>query len=295
MNQKLQQLTEIEFSMSPCHSHDMKKFIKYGSLWVMIVFYFNGIRAQELFVFSEPASNMPAKSLGIRASNWLMYNNRGNMLNYQFIPELMWGVNKNLMIHLDGFFTNQGGNFHAVGAGTYAKYRIYSADAVNRHFRMAVYGRLSLNNSVIFQQEIDLTRNNTGYALGLIATQLLHRQAISATIGFNQAYNNGSENKFPPGQAEQAMNFSLSTGRLIFPKEYISYKQTNLNLMLELSGQHLIGDNKNFIDLAPAVQFIFNSQTRLDVGYKFQLYSDMQRVAPNGFMIRVEHLLFNVF
>jgi hypothetical protein len=59
--------------------------------------------------------------------------------------------------------------------------------------------------------------------------------------------------------------------------------------------QGLIGDNESFLDLAPAVQFIFNSQTRLDIGYKFQLYSDMQRVAPNGFMIRVEHLLFNVF
>jgi hypothetical protein len=104
-----------------------------------------------------------------------------------------------------------------------------------------------------------------------------------------------SENKFPPGQADQAVNLSLSTGRLIFPKEYVNYKQTNINLMLELSGQHLIGENENFLDLAPAVQFIFNSQTRLDIGYKVQFYSDMQRVAPNGFMIRVEHLLFNVF
>ena len=65
--------------------------------------------------------------------------------------------------------------------------------------------------------------------------------------------------------------------------------------MLELSGQHLIGDNESFLDLASAVQFIFNSQTRLDIGYKFQLYSDLQRVAQNGFMIPVEHLLFNVF
>jgi hypothetical protein len=295
LNQKLQQLTEIGFSTSPCHSHDMKKFIKRGCIWVMLIFYYNGIRAQELFVFSEPASNMPAKSLGIRASNWLMYDNASSTFNYQLIPELMWGINKNLMVHLDGFFTNQGGNFHAVGAGTYAKYRIYTADDVNRHFRLAAYGRLSLNNSAIFQQEIDLTRNNTGYALGLIATQLLHRQALSATIGFNQAYNNGPENKLPPGQADQAINFSLATGRLIFPREYISFKQTNLNLMLELLGQHLIGEDENFIDLAPGVQFIFNSQTRLDIGYKVQLYSNMQRVAPNGFMIRVEHLLFNVF
>jgi hypothetical protein len=160
---------------------------------------------------------------------------------------------------------------------------------------MAAFGRLSLNNSAIFQEEIDLTRNNTGWAVGLIATQLLHKQAIAASVSFNRAYNNGPENKFPTDQADQAFNFSISTGRLIFPKEYTSYKQTNMNLMLELLGQHLFGENENFIDMAPAVQFIFNSQTRLDIGYKFQLYSDMQRVAPNGFMIRIEHLLFNVF
>lgn len=262
---------------------------------IMIVFSSFAVKAQELFVFSEPASNMPAKSLGIRASNWLMYNKSSSSLNYQFLPELMWGVNKNLMLHFDGFFTNQNGNFHAVGAGGYAKYRIYSADAVNRHFRMAAFGRLSLNNSAIFQEEIDLTRNNTGWAMGLVATQLLHKQAISASASFNRAYNNGPDNKFPTDQSDQAFNFSISTGRLIFPKEYTSYKQTNMNLMLELLSQHLFGENENFIDLAPSVQFIFNSQTRLDIGYKFQLYSDMQRVAPNGFMIRIEHLLFNVF
>lgn len=251
-------------------------------------------KTQELFVFTEPASNMPAKSVGLRASNWLMYDQSNSHLNYQLIPEIMWGANKDLMIHLDGFFTNQNGNFHAVGAGVYAKYRIYSADDVNRHFRLAVFGRMSLNNSALFQQEIDLTRNNTGYALGLIATQLLHKQAISAAFSFNQAYNNGSQNKIPPGQADQALNFSISTGRLIFPKKYTNYKQTNMNLMLELLGQHLLGENENFLDMAPSVQFIFNSQLRLDIGYKFQLYSDMQRVAPNGFMIRVEYLLFNV-
>ena len=154
----------------------------------MLILSFSSVKAQELFVFTEPASNMPAKTIGIRASNWLMPDKADNTLNYQLIPEIMWGANKNLMVHLDGFFTNQNGNFHAVGAGTYLKYRIYSADGINKHFRMAAYGRLSLNNSAIFQEEIDLTRNNTGYALELIATQLLHRQAISASVSFNQAY-----------------------------------------------------------------------------------------------------------
>jgi len=273
----------------------MKNLVTLISVQLLLGLSGTALKAQELFVFNEPASNMPAKSLGIRVSNWLMYDKPDHVMNYQLIPELMWGVNKNLMLHLDGFFTNQNGNFHGVGIGAYGKYRIYTADDINRHFRLAAYGRISLNNSAIFQEEIDLTRNNTGYAFGLIATQLLHKQAISSTIGFNQAYNNGPDNKFPSTQADQAINFSLSTGRLIFPAHYINYKQTNMNLMLELSGQHLLKTNENFVDLAPAVQFIFNSQTRLDIGYKFQLYSDMQRVAPNGFMIRMEHLLFNAF
>jgi hypothetical protein len=253
------------------------------------------VEAQELFVFSEPASNMPAKSLGIRVSNWLENNPAEGKINYQMIPELMWGVNKDLMLHLDGTFINQGGSFRAVGVGTYAKYRIYSNDAVNSHFRMAVFGRVSLNNSAIFQEEIDLSRYNTGYNVGLVATQLLHKQAISASLSFSRAFNNGSQNKLPPGQADQAVNLSLATGRLFLPRQYQTFKQINVNGMLELDGQYLIGIKEYFIDLAPAVQFIFNSQTRLDIGYTFQLYGDMQRVTPNGFMIRFEHLLFNVF
>ncbi len=115
----------------------MKDFLKHLTICITLILLSDVLKAQELFVFTEPASNMPSKSLGIRASNWLMYDKSDAMLNYQLIPELMWGVNKNLMLHFDGFFTNQGGNFHAVGVGTYIKYRIYSADAVNRHFRMA--------------------------------------------------------------------------------------------------------------------------------------------------------------
>jgi hypothetical protein len=273
----------------------MKKTIAIIGIQVMLGLLYGRASGQELFVFSEPASNMPAKSLGIRASNWLMYDKTSGFLNYQLLPEIMWGANRNLMVHLDGFLTNQNGNFHAVGGGTYIKYRLYAADDVNRHFRLAAFGRLSLNNSALFQQEIDLTRNNTGYALGMIATQLLHKQAISAAVSFNQAYNNGTQNKIPAGQADQALNASISTGRLIFPRRYTNYKQTNINLMVELMGQHLLSTDENFLDMATAVQFIFHSQTRLDIGYKFQLYSDMQRVSPNGIMIRLEYLLFNLF
>ena len=79
----------------------------------------------------------------------------------------------------------------------------------------------------------------------------------------------------------------------MLPKEYKSYKQVNLNLMAEVLAQRLNVYGKYFIDIAPSVQFIFNSQTRIDLGYRKQLKSTMERTAPNGFMIRVEHLLFN--
>src|ERR1700730_13236402 len=101
----------------------MNVFLKHISVCVALILTSDILKAQELFVFTEPASNMPAKSLGIRASNWLMYDKSDAKLNYQLIPELMWGANKDLMVHLDGFFTNQGGNFHGVGIGTYVKYR----------------------------------------------------------------------------------------------------------------------------------------------------------------------------
>src|SRR4051812_34979336 len=70
------------------------------------------LTAQELFVYSEPASNMPAGSLGIRLSNWLDEEGTSR-INYHFIPELMWGINKRLMIHTEGYFSNRSDDLRA--------------------------------------------------------------------------------------------------------------------------------------------------------------------------------------
>jgi hypothetical protein len=48
---------------------------------------------------------------------------------------------------------------------------------------------------------------------------------------------NGSNNKFPSG----SVNYSLSAAKLMLPKEYLDYKQTNLNLLVEVLGQTLGG------------------------------------------------------
>ena len=51
--------------------------------------------AQELFVFTGPASNMAAKSFGFRASNYLTFESRSKKMNYHLLPEFMWGASRN--------------------------------------------------------------------------------------------------------------------------------------------------------------------------------------------------------
>jgi hypothetical protein len=254
------------------------------------------VSAQELFVYTEPSSNMPAKSIGLRVSNWIMDGNAVNNINYYLLPEIMWGATKRLMIHTEGYFSNgTHRGFSAEGIGLYVKYRFYSKDKVYQHFRMAAFGRASTNNSIIQQEAIATNGYNTGYQVGLIATQLLHKTALSTTVYYEQATNNMARHEFPFLQSNKAINYSLSAGRLILPKSYVGYKQTNINFMLEILGQTLLENGKQYLDIAPSVQFIFNSQTRLDIGYKSQLYSGMARISTHGFLIRVEHLLYNVF
>ena len=249
--------------------------------------------AQELFVYTEPASNMPAHTIGIRASSWLMDEQESNRINSHFVPELMWGVNKRLMVHAEGFFSNRSGSFYAEGAGLYAKYRFYSNDTLYRHFRAAAFGRATTNNAAIHQDEIAVNGHNSGFQLGLIATQLLHRQALSATLSYERALDNFGGNEYPAAQSRNAANFAFSAGRLFYPKHYSSYRQVNINGMLEVLGQQLLAADKWYMDIAPSVQFIFNSQTRVDIGYRHELFSNMERTAPNGLLLRIEHVFFS--
>lgn len=269
--------------------------LRYKLLFFLLIAALNGrLQAQELFVYSEPASNMPAGSLGLRLTNWIMDESATNRINYHFIPELMWGVNKRLMIHTEGYFSNRTGSLREEGAALYAKYRFYSHDRLHHHFRMAVFTRLSVNNSDIHQKEIETNGHNTGYQIGLVGTRLLHKTALSITAYYHRALDNLGGNEFPGAQTGKAVNYTLSAGRLIWPRTYTGYKQVNMNIMAELLGQFQPESGRQYIDIAPSLQFIFNSQARLDIGYRHNIYSNMQRTAPNGVLIRAEYLLFNI-
>ena len=187
------------------------------------------------------------------------------------------------------------GGFETEGGSLYAKYRFFSEDAKQSHFRMALFARASKNRADIHQDEIETMGHNTGYEAGFIATKLLHKVAVNSTISYERAYDNKPNYKFPPTQSNSAMNYTLSVGKLMLPKIYTSYNQTNVNLMFELIGQRLNGNQKSFLDIGPSIQFIVKSQARFDIGYRRQLYSTMERTAPNGMVFKFEYLFFNVF
>lgn len=252
--------------------------------------------AQELYVFTEPASNMAAKSIGLRLNNFIMPGTYNSKANYYLVPEIMVGASKKLMVHADAFFSNRSKSFAADGGSVYAKYRFLSNDDVQKHFRMAAYGRYSFNSSDIHQEEINLYGRNTGFETGIIATQLLHKVALSSGLSFVKALDNGNNNKYPYGNSNsKALNYTLSVGKLMLPKEYKDYNQTNLNLMLEFLNQYNLGSGKYYMDIAPAVQLIFNSVARIDVGYRQQLSSTLNRMGPSGLFVRLEYNFFNVY
>lgn len=264
-------------------------------IWIIFLLVSVKTQAQELFVYTEPASNMPLGSLGIRMANMLMDEKSSSKYEYHLVPEVMWGVNKRLMLHADAFLSNADKNFAAEGGSFYAKYRFLSTDQVHNHFRMAAYGRYSFNNSEIHQQEIDLYGHNSGWQTGVVATQLLHKVALSGNFSYLHAMDNGNDNKFPGEQSNNAVNYSFSFGKLMLPKEYVDYDQTNLTLMVEVLGQTLTARGSSYLDIASSLQFIFKSQARVDIGYRRQLISSMYRTAPNGFLVRFEYLIFNAF
>ncbi|WP_320815065.1 hypothetical protein [Flavobacterium sp.] len=260
---------------------------------LLTIITFQNILSQELFVVTDPASNVPANSLAVNVMQSLFKEKYASGYNYHLMPEISYGLNKNLMFRATSFVSENNG-LNVEGGGFYAKYRFFSSDDLNSHFRMAAYGRFSFNNSDIHQEQIEIQGHNSGYEVGLVATKLIHKVAISSTVSFEKAFDNKSKNPFPNTLGNNATNYTLSFGKLMYPKTYTSYKQTNINLMLELVGQTINENGKSYIDAVPAIQFIINSQARIDIAYRHELMSSMNRSAPNGVYFNLYYTFFNL-
>ncbi len=252
--------------------------------------------AQELYVFSNPASNIPAKAIVAKASAKSMISYHNKEREFRFSPEIQIGVSKNLMtaasVSFSNMFFEDRQRFES--ARLYAKYRIYSKDDVHKHFRMAAFATGAWSNNELVYQEINLDGDNSGIQLGLVATQLINKFAASAGLSYVQQLE--KQDKRPLGFpfSNKAVQYNFSMGYLLFPMKYKNYQQVNMNLYCEFLGQQSTDIKSGFIDMAPALQFIIKSSTRLNFGSRFQLKGNAHRMANQSLFISVEHYFLNM-
>ena len=255
------------------------------------------LHAQELYPYTEPASNMPSHSISAKGTAMFEKDRQTGAFMQRYSPELMFGLSKKWMVHAAGSFSDMySGSLRGESVRLYAKYRFFSNDAVHQHFRMAAFALGSYSHNKPMYNELNLFGDQSGVQAGVIATQLLHKIAVSGTASLTELLNKERWKKETKDlNAWHAINYSLSAGYLLFPVNYTSYKQTNVNLYAELLGSRNLdfSPEKYFVDLAPAVQFIFNSTSKLNLGYRFQLAGDINRLANQGFMVSYEYIFLN--
>ena len=253
--------------------------------------------SQELYPFTEPASNMPAKSISLKLSSMLGKGPHSERIMQRYMPEIMLGLNKNWMLHGSITFSDMHESYvYFESAKLYAKYRFYSNDEVHKHFRMAAFGSAIYSRNQLNYNEINMYGDQTAAQVGVIATQLWNKLAISGTVSLIEVFDKKRTDKILPQQyAFESLNYSLSAGYLVLPVDYKDYDQTNLNVYVELLGGRNLDwkYEKYFLDLAPSVQLIFKSTSKLNLGYRFQLTSDIYRNMKSGMMISYEYIFLN--
>jgi len=245
--------------------------------------------SQELYVFTEPASNMASNSISTK----LTYRIPGRKLNNDYkqrcTPEIMIGLNKHWMVHVSGsfsdFYTSQ---LRWESVKSYAKYRFYSNDDVHKHFRMAAFAEASYSRSPFYYGDINLDGDNSGVQAGIIATQLVNKLAISATTSVIKVFANRDLHVVQMGQSINALYYSLSAGYLLLPFNYTNYNQTNLNIYFETIGMKGFDKGDYMLDLAPALQIIFNSNFKVSLGTRLQVAGNMEKIGKNNYFINLE-------
>jgi len=266
-------------------------------LLVISIVLATAIYSQELYPYTEPASNMPAKSLSLKMSAMLGKGIHGNRLEQRYSPEVMFGLSKKWMLHAGFTFSNMYESFYYYeSARVYAKYRFLSKDEVHKHFRMAAFAMGAYSRNHLQHNELNLMGEHSGVQAGLIATQLLNKLAVSATASLIEIFDKKRNDKTLPQQyAFESLNYSLSAGYLVLPVDYKNYNQTNLNIYAELlGGRNLDWEyEKYYLDLVPSIQLIFKSTGKLNLGYRFQLKSDIYRNMKNSWMVSFEYIFLN--
>ena len=210
------------------------------------------VTAQELFPVADNASNIPKGALGVRIFDE-GYKETDLFRNLAGV-KMMYGVTSKLSVYAAAtvsdihekalpfdFITHNHGNIPNDSTKTpqqgvpypyvfnsidiYAKYRFFSNDGMNSHFRMAAYAEASHVAVPSHESEPDLLMHTSGYGAGIIATYLKKHFAVSLTTGFIIPLDyKGNTTDIYGGiypttiQYGKAINYSLSFGYLLFPK-----------------------------------------------------------------------------
>jgi len=262
---------------------------KLAILFAAACLFARALEAQELFVFSEPASNMPAHSISAKLTYRTPVRNYNNDYRQRYTPELMFGFSKNWMVHLSSsfsdFYTSQ---LRWESVKSYAKYRFYSADEVHRHFRMAAFAEAAYSRSPFSYGDINLDGDNSGVQAGIIATQLVSKLAVSGTASVIRVFSNSDQHLNHLDHSLTAFYYSLSSGYLLLPFNYTDYSQTNLNLYVEAIGMKGFEKGDYMLDIAPALQLIFNSNFKINLGARIQLTGNMLRPGEQNYFVSLE-------
>lgn len=260
----------------------------------------NSLRAQELFVHTEPASTMPKGVPGVRVFGQ-SYVEPGNYTRGLGALRLMYGLTPKLTVMATATASNHHSkelptNFPHFntpnigvplpwrfnGVNVYAKYRFYSKDRDHEHLRLAAYATASWLEVAHDEGEPDLTDDTKGVGAGFIATYLKNHLAVSFTGGGILPANYRGEapdwNPTLPGvpalvKYGKALNYSLSFGYLIYPRKYNSYQQMNINLYSEFLGKSYstgrvfvgnLGGNQSTYELTGTALTAFKAHTYIE-------------------------------
>lgn len=280
----------------------MRKLVKLV-VFVLVGTIHSSIAAQELYVFSDPASNVPAKSLSLKYGGKLMQDERetGNVIMSRHMLEGAIGLNKKWMFRpafsFSDMYTNNAMRWESFSL--YAKYRFLSNDEVHKHFRAATFLKGVFSRNDLRYEELTGEGDQSVFQIGMILTQLVDKLAISSTLTLTEVLDGERFLKYggPRAFGYRSFNYSFSSGYLLLPRKYKSYEQTNFNVYLEFIGSQGLDRKVYFIDLAPAVQFIVNSNTKINMGYRFQLKGNALRMANANpsLSLSVERTFFNTF
>lgn len=258
--------------------------------------------SQELFISTESASNMPARAYGIRLSSDNFAQDHS--LKSRTDLEFMYGFFSDLMMHVMAHASNYYGSYNFNNFGLYAKYRLFSDDGFKSHFRIAAFAQTAFGPQRNAFPDIELHGGNSGLETGLIFTVLENRLALSSTLGAIMLV--PDLHVSPAMTISKVMNYdySLSAGYLVYPSQYKSYKDINLNLYAELLGKYISYDQTEpgmtmsmphhgtVLDLAVGPQIIINSISRIDLAVRTRLISGVEGFPKPSVFLRFEQMFY---